>query len=59
MAGMGFAAALVTIFFIDLENYTIPDLAIFVALGAALTKDLVLIFTRHRGVNDALTSMSS
>jgi leader peptidase (prepilin peptidase)/N-methyltransferase len=49
VATMIFCAALIVIFFIDLEHYQIPDLAIAVALLAAVGKDVVLIAagTRH------------
>ena len=43
IAGMTFAGSLVAIFFIDLEHYVIPDLAIGVALAAGIAKDLILI----------------
>jgi leader peptidase (prepilin peptidase)/N-methyltransferase len=48
ISGMIFASALVTIFFIDLEHYRIPDLPVLVALLAALVKDGVLIVLGHR-----------
>jgi leader peptidase (prepilin peptidase) / N-methyltransferase len=43
LAGMVYAAGLITIFFIDLEHYQIPDLAVLVAFLAALGKDILLI----------------
>lgn len=43
LCGMIFAAALITIFFIDLEHYEIPDLTVLVALLAAVAKDIFLI----------------
>lgn len=43
IAGMIFASALITIFFIDLEHYQIPDLAVLVAVLAAVVKDVLLI----------------
>jgi leader peptidase (prepilin peptidase)/N-methyltransferase len=48
MSGMIFIAALVTIFFIDLEHYQIPDLAVLVAVVAAVVKDAALIHFGHR-----------
>lgn len=48
LAGMLFAAALITIFFIDLEHYQIPDIAVLVAVGVALAKDIYLIAHGHR-----------
>lgn len=47
VSAMVFAAALITIFFIDLEHYSIPDAAVIVAVGAAVAKDALLIY---RGV---------
>jgi len=43
LCGMGFAAALMVVFFIDLEHYEIPDIAILVAVVCAVGKDAVLI----------------
>jgi leader peptidase (prepilin peptidase) / N-methyltransferase len=43
LLGMGFAAALVTIFFIDLDTFEIPDVTVLVAVVFAVAKDLVLI----------------
>lgn len=48
MSGMVFVSALVTIFFIDLEHYQIPDLAVLVAVAAAVAKDAALIWQGHR-----------
>ncbi|MGV3723990.1 MAG: prepilin peptidase, partial [Actinomycetota bacterium] len=48
LAGMIFAAALVTIFFIDLDTYTIPDAAIALAVVVAVAKDIYLIANGHR-----------
>jgi leader peptidase (prepilin peptidase)/N-methyltransferase len=48
MSGMIFVSALVTIFFIDLEHYEIPDLAVLVAVIAAVAKDAALISQGHR-----------
>lgn len=48
MCGMIFVAALVTIFFIDLEHYKIPDLTVLVAVIAAVVKDAALIMQGHR-----------
>lgn len=45
ICGMIFVSALITIFFIDLESYTIPDMAVLVALLAAVAKDVLLIVT--------------
>ncbi len=43
ICAMLFSAALVTIFFIDLEHYEIPDAAVAVAVLAAVARDIVLI----------------
>jgi len=48
LAGMIFAAALITVFFIDLDTYTIPDITVAVALLAAVAKDIYLITHGHR-----------
>lgn len=48
ICAMIFAAALITIFFIDLEHYEIPDIAVIVAVGAAVAKDAILIWKGER-----------
>ncbi len=48
ICAMTFAAALITIFFIDLEHYEIPDVAVIVAVGAAVAKDAILIWKGER-----------
>jgi leader peptidase (prepilin peptidase)/N-methyltransferase len=48
LMGMIFTAALITVFFIDLDTYQIPDGAIWVAGLAAVSKDLFLIGTGGR-----------
>jgi len=48
ISGMIFVSALITIFFIDLEHYEIPDLAVLVAVIAAVVKDAALISQGHR-----------
>lgn len=48
LLAMLFAAALITIFFIDLETYQIPDLVVLAAVLFAVVKDGVLIAAGHR-----------
>lgn len=45
---MVYAAALITIFFIDLETYKIPDPVVLLAVLAAVAKDIGLIVAGHR-----------
>jgi leader peptidase (prepilin peptidase) / N-methyltransferase len=49
LMGMIFVSALITLFFIDLETFAIPDLTVGVALLAGVGKDLFLI---ARGARD-------
>jgi prepilin signal peptidase PulO-like enzyme (type II secretory pathway) len=46
--GMAFAASLITLFFIDLEHYEIPDVCILIAVAAGISKDVFLIATGSR-----------
>lgn len=48
MLSMGFAAALILVFFIDLEHYHIPDVAILAAALFAVAKDGLLIYYKIR-----------
>jgi leader peptidase (prepilin peptidase)/N-methyltransferase len=48
LCGMIFVAALITLFFIDLEKYLIPDAAVLVAVLAAVCKDVFLIWKDAR-----------
>lgn len=43
LCAMAFVAALITLFFIDLEHYEIPDVTIAVAVAAAVARDGLLI----------------
>jgi leader peptidase (prepilin peptidase) / N-methyltransferase len=52
LAGMIFAAALVAIFFIDLETFAIPDVLVLVAFLAGVAKDLYLVFVKARPLSE-------
>ncbi len=45
--GCAFAAALIAVFFIDLEHYQIPDLIVLIAFLAAVGRDIFLISRGH------------
>lgn len=48
LLAMLFAAALITIFFIDLDTFSIPDAAVLFAVLFAVLKDALLIWAGHR-----------
>jgi len=52
LAGMVFTGALVAIFFIDLDTFHIPDVLVWVALGAAVSKDLFLLWIKARPLSE-------